>query len=146
MLTDGGHEFKGAFVAGCEQRGIRVTRTKPRHAWTNGFVERVQGTILHEHWRIAFRRHYFTSGRRSSAPSIGICGFTTLNGRIGAIGSTAHAGDQIFWGGRGVSEHADLTCRGRRAQRSGRGCVNTIAELDSLGRSSVRRRDHAPEN
>ncbi len=38
-----------------------MTRTKPRHAWTNGFVERVQGTILHEHWRIAFRRHYFTS-------------------------------------------------------------------------------------
>ena len=44
--------------------GIRVTRTKPRHAWTNGFVERLQKTILHEHWRIAFRRQYFT-GRRS---------------------------------------------------------------------------------
>lgn len=62
VLTDGGHEFKGVFVAGCERRGIRLTRTKPRHAWTNGFVERVQGTILHEHWRIAFRRQYFTSG------------------------------------------------------------------------------------
>ena len=61
VLTDGGHEFKGGFVEGCDRRGIRVTRTKPRHAWTNGFVERVQGTILHEHWRIAFRRHYFTS-------------------------------------------------------------------------------------
>jgi transposase InsO family protein len=61
VLTDGGTEFKGAFAAHCAQRGIRVTRTKPRHAWTNGFVERVQGTILHEHWRIAFRRHYFTS-------------------------------------------------------------------------------------
>jgi transposase InsO family protein len=61
VLTDRGHEFKGAFVAGCERHGIRVTRTKPRHAWTNGFVERVQGTILHEHWRIAFRRQYFTS-------------------------------------------------------------------------------------
>lgn len=40
--------------------GIRHTRTKPRHAWTNGFVERLQGTILHEHWRIEFRRQYFT--------------------------------------------------------------------------------------
>src|SRR5438445_64949 len=39
----------------------RHTRTKPRHAWTNGFVERLQGTILQEHWRVAFRRHYFTS-------------------------------------------------------------------------------------
>src|SRR5205809_6373008 len=32
-----------------------------RSAWTNGFVERLQGTILQEHWRVAFRRHYFTS-------------------------------------------------------------------------------------
>lgn len=63
VLTDNGKEFKGAFAAGCVRLGIRVTRTKPRHAWTNGFVERLQKTILHEHWRIAFRRHYFTSRR-----------------------------------------------------------------------------------
>ncbi|MGA2113114.1 MAG: integrase core domain-containing protein, partial [Anaerolineales bacterium] len=25
-----------------------------------GFVERLQGTILNEHWRIEFRRRYFT--------------------------------------------------------------------------------------
>ena len=60
VLTDNGKEFKGGFAAACARRGIRHTRTKPRHAWTNGFVERLQGTILHEHWRIAFRRHYFT--------------------------------------------------------------------------------------
>jgi transposase InsO family protein len=60
VLTDNGKEFKGAFAAGCERLRIRVTRTKPRHAWTNGFVERLQKTILHEHWRIAFRRQYFT--------------------------------------------------------------------------------------
>lgn len=64
VLTDNGKEFKGRFAAGCARLGIRVTRTKPRHAWTNGFVERLQKTILHEHWRIAFRRHYFT-GRRA---------------------------------------------------------------------------------
>ena len=63
VLTDNGKEFKGAFAAGCDRLRIRVTRTKPRHAWTNGFVERLQKTILHEHWRIAFRRQYFT-GRR----------------------------------------------------------------------------------
>lgn len=60
VLTDNGKEFKGDFAAGCERMGVRLTRTKPRHAWTNGFVERLQGTILHEHWRIAFRRQYFT--------------------------------------------------------------------------------------
>ena len=63
VLTDNGKEFKGAFAAGCAGLGIRVTRTKPRHAWTNGVVERFQKTILHEHWRIAFRRQYFTGAR-----------------------------------------------------------------------------------
>jgi transposase InsO family protein len=61
VLTDGGPEFKGAFDDACRALGIRHTRTKPRHAWTNGFVERLQGTILQEHWRVAFRRRYFTS-------------------------------------------------------------------------------------
>jgi transposase InsO family protein len=61
VLTDGGPEFKGAFDVACRELGLRHTRTKPRHAWTNGFVVRLQGTILHEHWRIQFRRQYFTT-------------------------------------------------------------------------------------
>ena len=60
VLTDRGSEFKGAFDEACRRLGIKHTRTKPRHAFTNGFVERLQGTILHEHWRIEFRRRYFT--------------------------------------------------------------------------------------
>jgi transposase InsO family protein len=60
VLTDGGPESKGAFDEACRALGLRHTRTKPRHAWTNGFVERLQGTILQEHWRVAFRRRYFT--------------------------------------------------------------------------------------
>ena len=63
VLTDNGKEFKVAFDAGCHALRIRHTRTKPRHAWTNGVVERFQGTILHEHWRVAFRREYFGSLR-----------------------------------------------------------------------------------
>ena len=61
VLTDGGGEFKGAFDDACRQLGLRHTRTQPRHPWTNGFVERLQGTILQEHWRVQFRRRYFTS-------------------------------------------------------------------------------------
>ena len=61
VLTDGGPEFKGAFDVACHDLGLRHTRTKPRHAWTNGFVERLQGTILQELWRVAFRRRYFTT-------------------------------------------------------------------------------------
>src|SRR5205823_6277022 len=49
VLTDGGPEFKGAFDEACRQLGIRHTRTKPRHAWTNGFVERV--TCRSPRWR-----------------------------------------------------------------------------------------------
>ena len=69
VLTDNGKEFKGAFAVGCTRLRIAVTRTKPRHAWTNGFVERLQKTILHEHWRVAFRRQYFT-GRRALQTSL----------------------------------------------------------------------------
>lgn len=61
VLTDRGNEFKASFDDACRALGIRHTRTKPRHAWTNGFVERLQQTILNEHWRVVFRRHYFTS-------------------------------------------------------------------------------------
>jgi hypothetical protein len=35
VLTDGGPEFKAAFDEACGALGIRHTRTKPRHAWTN---------------------------------------------------------------------------------------------------------------
>ncbi|HKV43920.1 MAG TPA: IS481 family transposase [bacterium] len=61
VLTDGGPEFYGRFLTGCRELGIEHRRTKPRHAWTNGFVERLQGTILSELWRSAFRRTYYTS-------------------------------------------------------------------------------------
>ncbi|MDR7548265.1 MAG: IS481 family transposase [Armatimonadota bacterium] len=61
VLTDGGPEFQTAFTAACRALGIEHRRTKPRHAWTNGFVERLQGTILSELWRVAFRRTYYTS-------------------------------------------------------------------------------------
>ena len=59
MLTEGGSELKVEFDQVCRELNIRHTRTKPRHAWTNGFVEHLQATILHEHWRIAFLRRYF---------------------------------------------------------------------------------------
>mgnify|MGYP002725710164 CR=1 FL=1 len=61
VLTDRGSEFKADFNLACEDLEITHTRTKPRRPWTNGFVERLQSTIFHEHWRIAFRRRYFTT-------------------------------------------------------------------------------------
>ncbi len=61
VLTDQGNEYRGAFDQACQHLRIRHTRTRPRHAWTNGFVERLQGTILSELWRVEFRRRFFTS-------------------------------------------------------------------------------------
>ena len=61
ILTDGGPEWQTRFTQACRSLGIEPRRTKPRHAWTNGFVERLQGTILSELWRVAFRRTYYTN-------------------------------------------------------------------------------------
>lgn len=61
VLTDGGSEWKATFAQACRQNGIEHRRTKPRHAWTNGFVERLQGTILAELWRCSFRRKFYTA-------------------------------------------------------------------------------------
>ena len=61
VLTDGGPEWQARFLAACRELGISHRRTRPRHAWTNGFVERLQGTILTELWRVAFRRTYYRS-------------------------------------------------------------------------------------
>ena len=59
VLTDGGPEWQARFGAACRELGTSHRRTRPRHAWTNGFVERLQGTILTELWRVAFRRTYY---------------------------------------------------------------------------------------
>ena len=61
LVSASGPEFQGAFEGACRDLGLRHTWTKPRHAWTNGFVERLQGTIPQELWRVAFRRRYFTT-------------------------------------------------------------------------------------
>jgi len=89
VLTDRGNEFKADFAATCAALGIRQTRIKTRHAWTNGFVERLQQTILTEHWRVVFRRHYFTS-RSSLARSLhGFIQFYNFVARTTAIASAA---------------------------------------------------------
>jgi len=54
VLTDRGNEFRADFAAVCATLGIRQTRIKTRPPWTNGFVERLQQTILTEHWRLVF--------------------------------------------------------------------------------------------
>ena len=98
VLTDGGSEFKGTFDEMCEELNVRHTRTKPRHAWTNGFVERLQGTILHEHWRIAFRRRYFRRRFQLQASLDSFLHFYNFDRPHQGYRTKGRTPSEIFWG------------------------------------------------
>lgn len=48
VLTDNGAGYKRRFGAACLELGLRWTRTKPYHPWTNGRVERFNRTLQRE--------------------------------------------------------------------------------------------------
>ena len=59
-LTDNGPEYVGrAFRDRLASLEIDHTRIKPGRPATNGHVERFHGTVLHEFYRLAFRRRYY---------------------------------------------------------------------------------------
>jgi transposase InsO family protein len=103
VLTDGGSEFKGAFDEMRRDLNVRHTRTKPRHAWTNGFVKRLQGTILHEHWRIAFRRRYFRRRFQLQASLDSFLGFYNFERHHQGYRTKGRTPSEIFRGA--VREH-----------------------------------------
>jgi hypothetical protein len=61
VVVDGGPEFKGEFRRTCVRLGIGVHRIPSRSPDLNAFVERFQGTVLHLHYRNAFRYRFYTS-------------------------------------------------------------------------------------
>ena len=103
VLTDGGTEFKGAFDAACRARGIRHSRTQPRHAWTNGFVELLQGTILQEHWRIQFRRRYFISRAAMAQTLEGFLRFYNAQRPHQGYRLRGQTPGALFWGAAAVA-------------------------------------------
>jgi len=98
VLTDGGSEFKAEFDQTCRELNVRHTRTKPRHAWTNGFVERLQGTILHEHWRIAFRRRYFRRRHQLQSSLASFLEFYNFERPHQGYRTKGRTPAEIFWG------------------------------------------------
>jgi len=48
VLSDNGNGYKLRFDVACRELGVRHTRIRPRHPWTNGRVERLNGTIQRE--------------------------------------------------------------------------------------------------
>jgi transposase len=61
VVVDGGPEFKKEFTTACRRLGISIHRIPPRSPDLNAFVERFQGTVLHLHYRTAFRYRFYTS-------------------------------------------------------------------------------------
>ena len=61
VVVDGGPEFKGAFTRACERLDINRRQLPARSPNLNAFVERVQGSVLHLHYRTAFRYRFYTS-------------------------------------------------------------------------------------
>jgi transposase InsO family protein len=108
VLTDGGSEFKGAFDEMCRELNVRHTRTKPRHAWTNGFVERLQGTILHEHWRIAFRRRYFRRRFQLQASLDSFLRFYNFQRPHQGYRTKGRTPSEIFWGAIRKHRHEEV--------------------------------------
>ena len=108
VLTDGGSEFKGEFDEMCQKLNVRHTRTKPRHAWTNGYVERLQGTILHEHWRIAFRRRYFRRRFQLQASLDGFLQFYNFERVHQGYRTKGRIPAEIFWGAVREQRHEEV--------------------------------------
>jgi transposase InsO family protein len=59
--TDNGPEFGRVFGEACRAADVHQHRIPPRSPNLNAFVERFQGTVLHLHYRVAFRYRYYTS-------------------------------------------------------------------------------------
>ena len=51
------HEFEKT----CRNLGIKHTTTKVKHPWTNGYVERLNKTLLDEFYSVAFRKKRYES-------------------------------------------------------------------------------------
>lgn len=98
VLTDGGSACKGAFAQACRPLGIRHPRTQPRHAWTNGVVERLQGTVLQEHWRLQFRRRDFPSRRQLQQPLDAFLRFSTTQRAHSGYRLRGRTPGALFWG------------------------------------------------
>ncbi|MDR7507211.1 MAG: integrase core domain-containing protein [Armatimonadota bacterium] len=59
-LTNQGNEYRSALIRLVEPMPSSTRGPNRAHSWTNAFVERLQGTILSELWRIEFRQRFFT--------------------------------------------------------------------------------------
>jgi len=76
ILTDCGAEYttwhkeaipNHKFEKICKKIGTKHTTTKVRHPWTNGYVERLNKTLLDEFYSLAFKKKRIWKHRRASS-------------------------------------------------------------------------------
>ena len=86
VLTDNGSAYRSfAFADGCAAAGIRHTRTKVRHPWTNGRAERFIGTIQRE---CAYRDQFTSDDERALAVALFVPWYNTRRPHIALGGRT----------------------------------------------------------
>lgn len=61
VVVDGGPEFQREFRTTCSSLGISRHQIPARSPNLNAFAERFQGTVLHLHYRSAFRYRFYTA-------------------------------------------------------------------------------------
>ena len=86
VLSDNGSVYTSfAFRDACVAAGIRHTRTKPRHPWTNGRAERFIGTIQRE---CAYRDQFSSDDERALAIALFVPWYNSRRPHIALGGLT----------------------------------------------------------
>jgi len=86
ILSDNGSAYRSHhFADACAASGIRHTRTKPRHPWTNGRAERFIGTIQRE---CAYRDQFTSDAERALAIALFVPWYNTRRPHIALGGLT----------------------------------------------------------
>jgi transposase InsO family protein len=86
VLSDNGSAYKSfVFRDACAAAGIRHTRTKPRHPWTNGRAERVIGTIQRE---CAYRDQFSSDAERALSIALFVPWYNTRRSHLALGGLT----------------------------------------------------------
>ena len=86
VLSDNGSAYKSfAFRDVCAAAGIRHTRTKVRHPWTNGRAERFIGTIQRE---CAYRDQFTSDAERALAIALFVPWYNTQRPHLALGGLT----------------------------------------------------------
>jgi transposase InsO family protein len=86
VLTDNGSAYRSdRFAAACRAAGLRHTRTKVRHPWTNGRVERFIGTIQRE---CAYRDQFTSDDERALSIALFVPWYNTRRPHLALGGLT----------------------------------------------------------